>query len=388
MSGPCGQQSGERWTGRGPAVWSAPVRHSSLSSFFFVSLALWAIPAQAQPRQETAPRFGALRTRAETPLEVRRELIELTCDLAGEGTLDCDVAVTITFGNPSSDEITTAMSVSLERIPPFTMTAADGSEIEAPTVHPLNVTLASGVEQSMVLHGHLELAAPHSQGGLGGSIDGLRARHPLLATEIEHEVRRFLYSRPVRRDFASLGQIEIRAHLPERWTLRTPDERFQATHAGGEHTLIRDQAAQDGTVAADVEITLEQGDGPAPVRHGGPYIAVGAEIDPANGPWSFRGRFGYEIGILDILVLGASIESNFRDQAAVAVLIEATTWSMVVPPALSGGIGPVFDLFGARNAGMRLAASAAFYSVGFDATFDVFPSDGHWEITLAGRAGL
>ena len=37
---------------------------------------------------------------------------------------------------------------------------------------------------------------------------------------------------------------------------------------------------------------------------------------------------------------------------------------------------------------LRFIASALLYSVGFDATFDVFPSDGHWEITLAGRAGL
>ncbi len=359
------------------------------------AIALVASPALAQPRQETAPRFGALRSRAETTLEVRRELVDITCDLSGETTLDCDVTVLITLGNPTETEVDAPMTVTIERVAPFTMTLPDGTETEAPTVHPLDAIVAPGAEREVTLHGRLELAPPHSSGGLGGAIDGLTARHPLLATEIHHEVRRLLYSRPVRRDFASLGQIEIRAHLPEGWTLKTPDERFQATHEGGEHSLVRDAAAVGTTAAADVEITLEQGNGPDIVRHGGPYIAVGAEVDPANGPWSFRGRAGYELGFTDILVLGASIESNFRDLANIAVLLEATTWSMVVPPALSAGLGAVFQVVDSgatgsshRNAGMRLAASGTFYSVGFDATFDVFPTDGHWEITLAGRAGL
>lgn len=379
-----------KWNRHARGVWSAPVRRSSFSLSFLAVVALLALvsPALAQPRQETAPRFGALRTRAETTLAVRHEVIDFNCDLAGESTLDCDVTVTITIVNEGAEAVETPINVTIERVSPFTMTAQDGSEQEAPTVRPFDASFAAGAETPIVLHGRLELAPPHSTGGLGGSIDGLTARHPLLATEIEHEVRRLLYTRPIRRDFRSLGQIEIHARLPPGWRLHTPDTRFQATDAGEDHTLIRDQAAQDAQAAADIEITLEEGNGPDPVRHGGPFIAIGASIDPASGPWSFRGRIGYEIGILDLLVLGASIESNFNNQAAVAVLLEATTWSMVVPPALSGGIGAVFQLFNPGMAGMRLAASAAIYSVGFDATFDVFPSDGHWEITLAGRAGL
>jgi hypothetical protein len=367
------------------------------SSFFaFASAAVASVAlvsvATAQPRQETAPRFGALRTPNETTLAIRHELVDIVCDLAGETTLDCDVTVTITITNPGTEEVRTPMSVTIERVTPFTMTAEDGSEVEAPTVRPLDATIAAGAERTITLHGHLELAAPRSSGGLGGAIDGLTARHPLLATAIHHEVRRLLYTRPVRRDFVSLGRIELHARLPDGWRLHTTDTRFQTTEEGAEQILVRDEAAEDARAAADLEITLESGEGPDPIRHGGPYIAIGAEIDPASGPWAFRGRIGYEIGFLDILALGVSGESNFRDQASIAVLIEATTWSMVVPPALSAGIGPIFQLLtdshGTRNAGMRLAAGACFYSVGFDATFDVFPSDGHWEITLAGRAGL
>lgn len=377
------------------------------SSFFWLSVVsallaglCLARPARAQPRQETAPRFGALRTPTETTLEVRRELVELTCDLAGESTLDCDVTVTITLGNPGAEAVTAPISVTIERVAPFTMTGEDGTEIEAPTVRPLAMLVDAGAERTVTLHGHLEMARPQSSGGLGGSIDGLTSRHPLLATPIHHEQRRLLYTRPVPRDFASMGRVEIRAHLPEGWTLRTPDERFEASHEGGEHSLVREGAAAEVRALADVEIQLEEGDGPDPVRNGGPFIAIGAEIDPSLGGWNFRGRVGYEVGILDLLVIGASIESNFRDLANLAVLLEATTWSMVVPPALSAGLGAVFQLTESgptaagqpagshHNAGIRMAASASIYSVGFDATFDVFPADGHWEITLAGRAGL
>lgn len=372
------------------------MRRNSLSLGLTTALfALAALPmhALAQPRQETAPRFGALRTRTETGLEVRRERVELSCDLAGEASLDCDVTVTITIANPASEPFTAPVSITTERIAPFTMTGEDGSEGEAPTVRPFDAVIPGSGERAIVLHGHLDLAPPHQSGGIGGTVDGLTARHPLLATAIHHEIRRLLYTRPVRRDFATLGSVELRARLPVGWTLRTSDPRFVATDEGGEQVLVRE--LDDPRSPADVEITVEEGTGPDPVRHGGPYLAIGAEIDPANGPWSFRGRVGYEAGILDYLVLGLSIETNFRDAANLAVLIEATTWSMVVPPALSAGLGAVFQLLESgptsashRNAGIRLAAGATIYSVGFDATFDVFPSDGHWEITLAGRAGL
>lgn len=357
--------------------------------------------ALAQPRQETAPRFGALRTRAETTLEVRRERVDLACDAAGEGTLDCDVTVTIAIGNASEADVTTSFNVTIERSTPFTMRAEDGTETEAPTVRPFDAPIAAGGERAIIFHGHLELGRPHSSGGVGSSIDGLTARHPLLATPIHHEVRRVLYSRPVRRDFASLGRIELHADLPPGWRLRTSDPRFQSTGDGSE-TLARDEGAEDARGPADVEIMLEEGTGPDPVRHGGPYLALGGTFffGAPEAATIVRGRLGYELGILDYLVLGASIETNFRDLANVAVLIEATTWSMVVPPALSAGIGPIFQVLdgGPRtpgtptishhDAGLRLAAGAGIYSVGFDATFDVFPADGHWEITLAGRAGL
>ncbi len=370
------------------------MRRISLSLGLTTALfALLPAPLSAQPHQETAPRFGALRTRTETTLEVRRERVTLSCDLAGEASLDCDVTVSITIANPGAEPFTAPVSITTERIGPFTMTGEDGSEGEAPTVRPFEAVIAGAGERTIVLHGHLDLAPPHASGGIGGSIDGLTARHPLLATAIHHEIRRVLYTRPVRRDFASLGSIELRARLPAGWTLHTADPRFVATDEGGEQVLVRE--LDDPRSPADLEITLEEGTGPDPIRHGGPYLAIGAEIDPANGPWSFRGRVGYEAGILDYLVLGLSVETNFRDAANLAVLIEATTWSMVVPPALSAGLGAVFQLLESgptsashRNGGIRLAAGAAIYSVGFDATFDVFPSDGHWEITLAGRAGL
>ena len=344
---------------------------------------------QGSPRQETAPRFGALRGRAETGLSVAHEVVLLNCELSGESALDCDVTVTITLTNADAVDVTLPASISLERTTPFTITGIDGTEVEAPTVRPLDIVIGAGTTHDIVLHGNLQLAGRPAGSGFGSSIDGLSARHPLVATAIHHEQRRVLYSRPVRRHFESFGPVEVRAQLPIGWRLTTPTARFTATNEGDVHTLTSDGAVSVGV--NDVELSLEEGNGPDPVRFGGPYIAIGATDDTSNSQWNFRGRFGVEMGILDLLVLGASIESNFRDQASVAVLLEATTWSMVVPPALSVGIGPVFELFGRRNAGLRMAAGAAIYSVGFDATFDVFPDSAggsHWEITLAGRAGL
>jgi hypothetical protein len=202
-----------------------------------------------------------------------------------------------------------------------------------------------------------------------------------------------LYTRPVRRDFAALGSIEVRAHLPEGWTLRTPLPRMEPTHDGLDHTLRREPGSDEAHgEATNVEIFLERGNGAGDViRNGGPFLALGATYDfGRNGVVDFRGRLGYEIGFLDFLVLGAMVESDFRSHATVALVIEASTWSMIVPPALSVGIGGVVRAAGPTGptGGLRFVASAILYSVGFDATFDVFPQDGHWEITLAGRAGL
>jgi hypothetical protein len=369
-------------------------------SFLCVAIVtLGAATAQAQagsPRQETAPRFGALRGRAETALVVSHEVVQLDCDLSGESGLDCDVTSTVTLTNPGTTDITIPISVSIERTTPFTITDAEGHEVDAPTVRPMDVLVAAGGTHDVVLHGHLQLEGRPSGAGFGSSMDGLSARHPLIATQIHHEQRRALYTRPVHRHFSSYGPVEVVAHLPPGWRIATTTQRYTTTNEGDTHTLTSDGVAPQAGVN-DVEISLEEGNGPDPVRFGGPYIAIGATDDPSTASWNFRGRFGVEMGILDILVLGASIEGDFRSIANLAVLLEATTWSMVFPPALSAGIGAVFQLVESgsttlnashRNAGLRLAAGALFYSVGVDATFDVFPADGHWEITIAGRAGL
>lgn len=366
-------------------------------------LALGALHAHAaaQPRQETAPRFGALRTRNETALEVRREVVELRCDESTTGVLDCDVTVRTTVGNGGAEPITTAISVTVERTTPFTL--ADGGEpSEAPVLRPRDLAVDAGSERELVLVGHLQLGNGAHGAGFGSAVDGLRTRHPLVATEIHQEQRRVLYARPVRRDYASMGAVEIHAFLPVGWLLHSSTSRFEEQSGGeGEQVLVRQPGPEDAAGSPDVEISLEHGAGADPVRNGGPYLALGGTFYFGNAgaiDTVFRGRVGYEIGILDFLVIGASVETDFRNLVNVAVLLEAATWSMIFPPGLSAGIGPIFQLLdngpgattalGRHNAGLRLAAGAIFYSVGFDATFDVFPADGHWEITLAGRAGL
>jgi hypothetical protein len=356
----------------------------------------WAQP----PRQETAPRFGALRSRTETAIEVRNELVVFDCSEPEPRTLACNVTLRITLANPGTEAVALPVLFTIERAEAFHLVPTAGDvvppgtpEIEAPTLRPLDMLLPPGEERTIELRGAIDMAPRPSAGGFGSAMDGLAARHPLLATGIHHEERRILYTRPVRRHFGSLGSIEVRAHLPEGWTVRTPLPRVTATHDGLDHTLTREGGGDEAHgEATNVELFIERGNGAGDlVRNGGPFLALGATYDFGNmGVVDFRGRLGYEIGFLDFLILGAMIESDFRTHMDVALVIEASTWSMIVPPAISVGIGGVVRAIGLNGptGALRFVASGLLYSVGFDATFDVFPQDGHWEITLAGRAGL
>ncbi len=360
-----------------------------------------AIASAQPPRQETAPRFGALRSPTETPLEVRSELVLFDCSEPEPRTLACEVTVRITLANPGAEAVGVPLLVSMERVEPFhvvpagDVTAPDALLVEAPTLRPMEMPFPPGEERTIELRGHIDMEPHAAAGGFGSAMDGLAARHPVLATGIHHEERRILYTRPVRRDFRALGSIEVRAHLPEGWSIRTPLPRMTATHEGLEHRLAREAGSDEAHgEASNVEIFLERGNaGGDLIRNGGPFIAFGATYDfseARNGAVDFRGRLGYEIGFTDFLILGAMVESDFRSQATVGLVIEASSWSMIVPPALSVGIGGVARVAGPTGptGGLRFIASALLYAVGFDATFDVYPQDGHWEITLAGRAGL
>jgi hypothetical protein len=384
----------------GPRV-SRPSTRALVLAASALALASGASIAEAQPpRQETAPRFGALRSLTESPVEVRSELVILDCSEPEPRTLACTVTVRLTLVNPGAEAISLPLLVTVERAEPFHVVPAgdvppgDVPQLEAPTLRPMETILPPGEERTLELRGHLDMSPSAAPGGFGSAMDGLAARHPLLATGIHHEERRVLYTRPVRRHFASLGSIEVRAHLPEGWSVRTPLPRVTATHDGLDHVLSREPGSDEAHgEATNVELFLEHGAGGDFIRNGGPFIALGATYDfsaDRNGAVDFRGRLGYEIGFVDFLILGAMIESDFRRHATVALVLEASTWSMIVPPAVSVGIGGVVRVAGPTGAtgGLRLIASALLYSVGFDATFDVFPQDGHWEITLAGRAGL
>jgi hypothetical protein len=382
----------------GPRV-KAPVTRAIAFASTLGALSLASIVQAQPPRQETAPRFGALRSSTESAIAVRSETVIFDCSEPEDRTLACEVTVRITLANPGAEAVGIPLLVTVERAEPFHVVPSGdvpvpgAPQIDAPTLRPMDMPIPPGEERTLELRGHLDMAPRGGQTGFGTAMDGLATRHPLLATGIHHEERRILYTRPVRRHFGSLGSIEVRAHLPEGWTIRTALPRVTATHEGTEHTLTRAAGSDEAHgEATNVELFIERGNSAGDViRNGGPFLAFGATYDfGRNGVVDFRGRLGYEIGFLDFLILGAMIESDFRSHATVALVLEASTWSMIVPPALSAGIGGVVRAVGPNGptAGLRLMAGAVLYSVGFDATFDVFPQDGHWEITLAGRAGL
>lgn len=369
----------------------------SALSLSFAALLVWGAScptARAQPASDTI-RIGALRSEAHTPLALIEEELEVDCQAPGSAVeaMPCTLHVRYTLENPDEEARAVALRFSVENADGFTVSDV-GTEgrSAAPVLSMRRFPFDAGGRRTLDLSGAVLIEQIRDPGPQ--PTDALRARHPLLGTSTEAEDRGFVFSRAVARHFVGApNTLTIRVRLPEGFTM------VGATDL----TLVPDRSVDGWQVYRmhhpadetdpDIRVTIRRGETPF-IRNGGPFIALGGIVLTPDGSTPnniFWARLGYEIGFVDWVLLSVAAETNFSSRFGMSVMLEAASPSFTVPPSFSVGVGAALRLASESpnvEAGVRLAVGAVLVSVGFEALFDFYPTDGGFTITLLGRAGL
>jgi hypothetical protein len=345
-----------------------------------VALCLASSTARATAQSDRA---GALRASTRTPVAVASEHVDLDCRAGEEeNELLCALTVTWELRNDSQEAGTASIVLSWPFDAAPTVTANGAPLAEVPTLHPAAVLVPPGASAPVVLRATLRLRTTYVGTGAGVPIpvephDPLHARHPLLSTAWNVARRGLVWVRPDDLRFASVGPTRVTVSVPEGWhgighLRKTRDRARRYTY----ETPSRDPPNRIG-------IELARGSRGDILRHGGPFLALGATIDRG-----FRGRIAYEMGIGEWVLVSVALDSDLRSQVIVTPEVEVASWGVVIVPSLSLGVGLPIQVAPAVEVGLRLETSATFHALGFVASFDYWPGQGLWEVSLLGRIGM
>lgn len=350
--------------------------------------------ALAQPASETI-RLGALRSEAHTPLALIEEELEVDCQAPGSSVqaMPCTLHVRYTLENPDETSRAVNLRFSVENADGFTVGDVGTSGTSpAPVLSMRRFPFDAGARRTLELSGAVLIEQIRDPGPQ--PTDALRARHPLLASSTEAEDRGFIFSRAVARHFVAAPDILlIRLRLPEGFTLAGASDLTPLPERSVDGWQVYQMHRPADETDPDIRVTLRRGQTPV-VRNGGPFVALGGIVLAGDGSTPnnvFWARLGYEIGFVDWAVLSVAAETNLTNRFGMSVMLEAASPSLTVPPSFSVGVGAALRLASESpnvEAGVRLAVGAVLMSVGFEALFDFYPTDGGFTITLLGRAGL
>ncbi|MFO0711984.1 MAG: hypothetical protein U0353_19175 [Sandaracinus sp.] len=333
-------------------------------------------PVPAGETRDAQARFGALRASPSGDVVVTAEHVSLSCGESPGALATCNVEVRWTLSSPHAQTIQLyASSVGVEEA---LLRAGDVSS-DAPSLAPLAVTAEAATPIEVVLTGHFSVRSA------SGTTDALDARHLVLATPREGPHANVLFTRAVARTFAAVPPSPT---LEARFT----DTSAPFTASALDTPLADTPITLDPTrVGERANVTIRLGrEGGYPLRHGGPFLALGGTFDRG-----VRGRLGYEVGIDELVVVSVAADTDFENAVIVGALVEVATPSFIVPPSLSAGVGFAYRVrtnaassLPASSAGLRLELGAVFAVVGIIASFDYFPDDAAFTSSLLGRLSI
>ncbi len=147
---------------------------------------------------------------------------------------------------------------------------------------------------------------------------------------------------------------------------------------GGHHIELAPEADGSQLVALDQAGDL--------LHHGGPMIGIGGRVSDAG---AFRVRLEYEVAIDEWILPGVALDYDLEAGFVLAPRVEIATPMLLVIPSLSVGLGLPIRLEAAPEVGVRASIGLNFLSLGFIATFDIYPgTDAIVDSTLMFRFSL
>lgn len=351
--------------------------------------ALLALAAPARAQQ-----MGHLDATGTTSLSIAREELDLDCAPDGERDLVCAIVVRWEIVNDADEARTPELGFGWIGEPTDVEVRVADAVLATALPRHRRVRVVVPAQGRVVLEVRArQQLFPYSGTGPGWDIaspldphDALSARHPLLAQRWEVVRRGFPWRRPSPVHFESIGPTTIRVRGAAGWQPAIHADHPAIESADGEARVFTWSPGEgDRAVARALGVELARGIHTDVLRHGGPFLALGGTIDA--GLW---GRIGYEIGLGEWVLVSVAADTDFVDEAVIAPLVEIASYSVLVGPSLSIGVGVPVRVAPDVRAGVRIEASATFYAIAFVASFDVFPDAPFrpFEIHLLGRIGL
>lgn len=346
-------------------------------------LGLTAIASTSSVRADSVP-TGALRAAQATPVEVASERVALECHATVDARdeLECLLHVTWELRNPTSARLTAPIVISWPHEEMAELSIAGNPATEFPRLRPASVVI--GPSESTLVELRATLRMDENLRGRPerlDTLDPIHARHPVLSERWQRVRREIVWIRPDDLRFGAVGPTSISVRLPEGW------EGSGDLHTEGDLVFSYASSAQDPK--GPITLRLSRGSQGDFLRHGGPFLALGGTVDAG-----FRGRLGYEVGLGEFVLVALGLDSDFEHQVIITPQVEIASWSMVLIPSISLGLGvPIRvteNAFYPSTAGIRIESSATFFSVAFVATLDIWPGDPMtpYQISLLGRVGL
>lgn len=340
--------------------------------------------------------MGHLDAGGTTDLDIAREEVTLDCAADGERELICSIVARWEIVNDADLARTPDLGLGWIGEPTdLEVRIADAVlATELPRHRRLRIIVPAHERVVLEVRGRQRLF-PYAGTGPGWDIpppldphDALAARHPLLAARWEIVRRGFPWRRASPIHFGGVGPTTIRIRIrgAEEWQPSVhADHPATESIEDGARVFTWSPAEGDRAVARAIGVELSRGIHTETLRHGGPFLALGATVGG-----EFRGRLGYEIGLGEWVLVSVAADTDFVREAVVAPLLEIASYSMLVAPSVSIGAGVPIRLAPYTRVGLRIEASATFFAVAFVASLDVYPDDVQypWAVHLFGRVGL
>jgi hypothetical protein len=352
--------------------------------FFLVRTTLVvAILSFASLARAESIRIGSLRATSSSGTELVSERLLLECSENTPNQLECSLRVQWELRHSSSEARTANILFTWPHDLDAELVLAGTSLDELPRLRPLAIVVPPQTSVILELRATLLLERDFA-GALGGGLltelDPLAARHPILGESWQSASRGFVWIRPDDLRFASVGPTSIEVRVPDGW-FGGADLKSSAD------ARVFTYSSSEGSAHRDVTLQLSRGSRHGFIRHGGPFLAFGGTIDEG-----IRARLGYTVAFGEFVLASLAVDSDFERQVIITPQVEIASWSMVLIPSLSLGLGvPIrvteHEMY-ARTVGLRVEASATFLALGFVATLDIWPATESYQITLLGRIGL
>lgn len=357
-----------------------PFRVIGLSCFLALCVPIGALEvAEAQ-----TPRIGALRAESSVQLEIARERVDLECEEHGERDLNCRVRLEWILHNGGAEIVQPRLRMSWDGEPQGVVVKADDAVLanEIPRLRPIALVVAPGEDVVLSIEATQPLRDYLGSGGhrdAVDAIDGLFARHPLLAMRWELRKLGLVWTRASALSFTRVGPTVFEFALPTDWQTRfDSDAPIRRTGTEAVYEPSDERVAQ-----ISFGLELSKGIHTDLVRHGGPHLALGGTFDQG-----FRGRIGYDMGLGEWMILSLSGDTDFAHQGVIAPLVEVASNSLGPLPSAALGVGAPIQVAPYVLGGIRVEVSLTFIVIGVVATLDYWPQESRAQLSILGRLSL